>query len=144
MFQFQTEFFKMFYNFRLKDGSDSKITSFTNIFVTKCNIPGMLPLSVVLDEISITSIKFFELLSLHKKWSFPLRIFFGKCDQIHRELWIWLHLLKKLYFLFSVYCLKKNGLIISNTKSAAEKSMNDPGYSTLYEIWLNSSSIYDS
>ena len=49
------------------DGSDSKITSFTNIFVTKCNIPGMLPLSVVLDEISITSIKFFELLSLHKK-----------------------------------------------------------------------------
>ena len=30
-----------------------------------------------------------------KKLSFPLRIFFSKCDQIRRKLWIWSHMLKK-------------------------------------------------
>ena len=32
--------------------------------------------------------------SLHKKGSYILRIFFSKCDQIHRKLQIWPHLLK--------------------------------------------------
>ena len=37
----------------------------------------------------------FTKFSLHKKWSFPLRISSGKYDQIRSFLQIWSHLLKK-------------------------------------------------
>ena len=34
-------------------------------------------------------------LKLHKKWKFSIKNFFSKCDQIHRKLRTWSHLLKK-------------------------------------------------
>ena len=33
--------------------------------------------------------------TLQKKWSFPFKNFFSKCDQIRRKLRFWSHLLKK-------------------------------------------------
>ena len=45
--------------------------------------------------IRVFFIKNKSLLTMLRKWSFPLVISFGKCDQIRRKLRIWLHLLKK-------------------------------------------------
>ena len=42
--------------------------------------------------------------SLHKKWSFPLKNFFSKCDQIHSFLWIWSQLLKKSLMENFIFC----------------------------------------
>ena len=42
-------------------------------------------------------------MTLHKKWSFPLRGFFSKCDQIRSFLRIRPHLLKK-YLMKNVFC----------------------------------------
>ena len=42
--------------------------------------------------------------SLHKKWSFPLRISFSKCDQIRSNLRIWSHLLKKSIMENFIFC----------------------------------------
>ena len=41
---------------------------------------------------------------LHKKWSFPLRIFFSKCDQIRRKVRIFSHLLKKSLMENLIFC----------------------------------------
>ena len=46
----------------------------------------------------MSSITVFE--TLHKKWSFPLRICFSKCDQFRRKLQIWTHLLKQSLMTF--------------------------------------------
>ena len=42
--------------------------------------------------------------SLHKKWSFPLKDFFSKCDQIRSFLGIWSHLLKKSLMENFIFC----------------------------------------
>ena len=50
----------------------------------------------------------FYMLSLHKKWGFPSRIFFSKYDQICKKLRICSHLLKKSLmenFFFCAVCL---------------------------------------
>ena len=41
---------------------------------------------------------------LHNKWSFPLRIFFSKCDQIRRKVRIFSHLLKKSLMENLIFC----------------------------------------
>ena len=43
-------------------------------------------------------------LSLHKKWSFPVKDFFSKCDQIRNFLSIWSHLVKKSLMENFSYC----------------------------------------
>ena len=43
-------------------------------------------------------------MSLHKKWSFPLKISFSRCDQIRSKLWIWSYLLKKSLLSSSKLC----------------------------------------
>ena len=42
--------------------------------------------------------------TLHKKWSFPLRISSSKCDQIRSFLWIWSHLMKKSLMENFIFC----------------------------------------
>ena len=42
--------------------------------------------------------------SLHKKWSYPLKDFFSKCDQIRSFLGIWSHLLKKSLMENFIFC----------------------------------------
>lgn len=54
------------------------------------------------------SVIVFRLPSLHKKWSFPLRVSIRKCDQVSRKLWLWSHFVK-IYLLPSV--LKDNKTI---------------------------------
>ena len=53
-------------------------------------------LSLFISQIIITT--------LHKKSSFPLRIFFSKCNQIRSFLRIWLHLLKKSLIENFIFC----------------------------------------
>ena len=50
------------------------------------------------------------LITLHKKESFPLKIFFRKCDQCDR---IWSHLLKK-FLMESVICVDIFGYFLSS------------------------------
>ena len=45
--------------------------------------------------------------TLDKKWSFPLRIFFSKFDQIRSFLQIWSHLLKKSLIENFIFCVLK-------------------------------------
>ena len=48
------------------------------------------------ENVALTfSRKVFFAKSLHKHWSFSIKDFFSKCDQIRRKLRIWSHLLKK-------------------------------------------------
>ena len=42
--------------------------------------------------------------SLHKKMKFSIKDFFSKCDQIPRELRIWLHLLNKSLMENFIFC----------------------------------------
>ena len=42
--------------------------------------------------------------SLHKKWGYPLKDFFSKCDQIRSFLGIWSHLLKKSLMENFIFC----------------------------------------
>ena len=41
---------------------------------------------------------------LYKKWSFYIKVFFSKCDQIRRKLRIWSHLLKKSSVKNLIFC----------------------------------------
>ena len=60
------------------------------------------------------------ILTLHKKWSFPLRISsVNKCDQICRKLRIWSHLLKKSLmenFIFGALYCKSQYFLLTNIK----------------------------
>ena len=47
---------------------------------------------------------FSEYQTLRKKWCFPIRDFFRKCDQICRKLRIWSHLLKKSLMENFIFC----------------------------------------
>ena len=44
-------------------------------------------------------------LSLHKKMKFSIKDFFSKCDQIHRKLRIWSHLLAKSLMENFIFCV---------------------------------------
>ena len=46
--------------------------------------------------------------ALHKKWSFSLRIFFSKCDQIRSFLRIWSYLLKKSLIETFIFCVMRS------------------------------------
>ena len=54
-------------------------------------------------DFSFTPIAMFED-PLHKKWSFPLSISFGKCEQIRRKLRIYSHYLKKSVTENFIFC----------------------------------------
>ena len=45
--------------------------------------------------------------TLYKKWSFSLRLFYSKCDQIRSYLQIWSHLLKKSLIENFIFCAVK-------------------------------------
>ena len=48
---------------------------------------------------------------------FSIKDFFCKCDQIHRKLWIWSHLLKKLLMQNFIFCTVNTNLpILLNTR----------------------------
>ena len=61
---------------------------------------------------NLTSLYIFRT-STAQKIKFSTDNFFSKCGQIHRKLWIWLHLLKKSYWKSSVFvqCLLVSGSI---------------------------------
>ena len=68
--------------------------------------------------------------SQHKKWSFPLRFFFSKCDQILSFLPIWSHLLKK--------SLMENFFICAvNSETALKKSSSPAGIYLLVNNKVN-------
>ena len=58
-------------------------------YITTVKIPNKF--TKVIIQKSCKFVQSFD--TLHKKWSFSLRI--SNCDQICRKLWIWSHLLKK-------------------------------------------------
>ena len=61
---------------------------------------------------------------------FFIKVFFSKCDQIRRKLWIWSHVLKKSLmknFIFCAVTHKEN--VPSNKTRALTKSMN-------MDIWV--------
>ena len=59
---------------------------------------------------SMAEILEMAVLTLHKKWSFPLRIS-SKCDQICRKLRIWSHLLKKSLMENFIFCAVSGALL---------------------------------
>ena len=44
------------------------------------------------------------LMRLYKKMKFSIKDFFSKFEQIHREVRIWLHLLKKSLMEYFIFC----------------------------------------
>ena len=72
-------------------------------------------------------------ITLHKRMKFSIKDLFSKCDQIHRELRIWSHLLKKSLkknFIFCFYnqnilCVRKIETHLTFTASCESFSIKD-------------------
>ena len=50
-------------------------------------------------------LKVYKLISPAQKLKFSIKVFFSKCDQIHRKLRIWSHLLKKSLLEKFIFCV---------------------------------------
>ena len=67
----------------------------------KINVTNHIQTKLAIEIMIIYTIKYN---SLHKKWSFSIKDFFSKCDQIRSFLRIWLHLLKKSLTKNFIFC----------------------------------------
>ena len=67
--------------------------------------------------------------SLHKKMKFSIKDFLSQCDQIHRKLRIWSHLLKKSLMENFIFCAvdvrSRIHRIITNIYNNKQKKLKD-------------------
>ena len=87
------------------------------VLISWCSVKKLQPISISFEEFinwtkhiikfSFSTLFQFALkliLVTAQKWKFSIKDFFSKCDQIHRKLRIWSHLLKKSLMENFIFC----------------------------------------